>query len=187
MKKLFIGLLFLASVGATFIGCELQNNEVEIPRTMHEKSAVNSNFQNIISEVEQLEEVKSMALVDERVFKTDFYKILVLDFESSESSSSVLIVLHLDDGYATLTDSRSVRFVNIQEGLNISGEIEVVSDDETPFEINGGKTTVLVCSGGCCFWSQVSTTHFLCDCIGVVSVDISTGSGCKVNVSSGKR
>lgn len=173
MKKLFFGLLFLASVGATFIGCKHQNNEVEIPRTMDEKSVINSNFQDIISEVEQFKEVKSMALVDERVFETDYYTLLVLDFESSESCSSVLIVLHLDDGYATLTDSKSIRFAAM-EGLNISGNVVKVSNEQMPYQING--KTVLICGSESSFWTQISPAHFHCDCSDIV--DISTESEC---------
>lgn len=173
MKKLFFSFLFLASVGATFIGCKHQNNELETFDIVNEKSVVNSNFQDIISEVEQFKEVKSMALVDERVFKTDFYKILVLDFESSESCSSVLIVLHLDDGYATLMDSRSIRFAAM-EGLNISGSLVKVSNEQMPYQING--KTVLICGGESSFWTQILPAHFHCDCSDIV--DISNESEC---------
>lgn len=182
MKKLFFGLLFLATVGAVLIGCQkmIDNSSTS---GMVSKSSTNSEIQNIINETMRHDDFQSMSLVDERLYETDYYKVLVLDLESDDSQSSVLIVLETRDDYATLVDSQSIRFVKVSEGVSISGGIEF-SDDETPGEINGKST--YVCKGSCCLWMQMSPDHFRSDCPN--AIDLSTGLGCTIKVGgSGKK
>lgn len=130
MKKLFFGLLFLATVGAILIGYEKMIDDSS-SSSMVSKSNTNSEIQNIINETMSHDDFQSMSLVDERLYETDYHKVLVLDFESDDSQSSALIVLETSDDCATLTDSKSIRFVRVSEGVSISGGIEP-SDDETP-------------------------------------------------------
>ena len=182
MKKLFFGLLFLATVGAVLIGCEKMIDDSSTSG-MVSKSSTNSEIQNIINETMKHDDFQSMSLVEERLYETDYYKVLVLDLESDDSKSSVLIVLETRDDYATLVDSQSIRFVKVSEGVSISGGIEH-SDDETPGEINGKST--YVCKGSCCLWMQMSPDHFRCDCPN--AIDLSTGSDCTIGIGgSGKK
>ena len=115
MKKLFFGLLFLATVGAVLIGCEKMIDDSSTSG-MVSKSSTNSEIQNIINETMKHDDFQSMSLVEERLYETDYYKVLVLDLESDDSKSSVLIVLETRDDYATLVDiSQYVSLRSVKE------------------------------------------------------------------------
>ena len=186
MKNLLYGTLFLALVGITFVGCDTFVNVTDQSDISQEKkSDADFEVSNTIIEVQKLEALKLMTLVEERLFETDYYKVLVLDFESSNSRSSVLVVLHLDDAYATLIDNQSIRFANLGGGVTVSGQIEANQGDDS-YEINGKIT--LVCNEGCCRFSQPSDNHFRCDCPNsAVDVELSTGSGCVIKMVSLKK
>lgn len=92
----------------------------------------------------------------------------MLNFKSDSSSASALVVLHLDDNYITLMDKQSIRFV---EGpANLKGEIKVSDSEDISFQVNG--KTVYVCAESCCKWSQLSDTHFSCDCPNAYSLEL---------------
>ena len=177
MKNLLYGALFLALVGMVFAGCHKLSNESNSLNDNALKSSNPSEIQNIINETMKHEHFQSMSLVEDRLYETDFYKVLVLDLESDDSHSSLLIVVERSADCTTLIDSKSIRFVKVSDGVNISGDINI-SDDETLGEINGKVT--LLCKGSCCEWIQLSDDHFRCDCLN--AIDISTGSDCTVKI-----
>ena len=177
MKNLLYDTLFLTLVAITFVGCERYSNETSPANNYVLKSSNSSEIQNIINETMKHKDFKSMSLVEDRLYETDYYKVLVLDLESDNSNTSVLIVIETSNDYATLIDSKSIRFVKISDGLNIFGDIDD-SVDETPGEINAKVT--LLCKGSCCLWMQMSADHFRCDCLN--AIDISTGLGCTIHI-----
>jgi len=177
MKNLVYAALFLALVGAAFMGCGQLSNESS---SINEDELTSNNgdeIQNIINETMKHEDFQSMSLVEDSLYETDFYKVLVLGLESDSSTESVLIVVETSDNCATLIDSESIRFVKISDGISISGDIDH-SGDKTLGEING--KTSLLCKGSCCKWMQISADHFRCDCLN--AVDVSTGEGCTIEI-----
>ena len=180
MKNLLYGTLFLALVGIAFVGCEKSDNDTNDTKRVR---ANDSQKQELIQSISELKSFRGKRLYSEQEYQTDFYRILMLNFKSESSSSSALVILHLDDNYVTLMDKQSIRFV--KGSINIRGEVKSPDEGDISYQING--KSVYVCDESCCQWSQLSNTHFRCDCpSAVVGPELSTGSGCVIKVETAR-
>ncbi|MDA7794481.1 hypothetical protein N8962_02100 [Flavobacteriales bacterium] len=178
MKNLLYGILFHALVGMFFVGCK---NSDDKTNTTKKLEVTTSDKQSAIKSINNLDAFRDMQFVSEKEFETDYYHLLMLNFESESSKASALVVLYLNDNYVTLLDNQSLRFVKASS--EISGNIDRV-DGISPYEING--KSVYICNESCCQWSQLSVDHFRCDCPSAVTdIEFSTGSGCSIKVVIG--
>ena len=175
MKNLLYGTLFLALVGIAFVGCGNSDNKTKNTKTLE---VTTSDKQSAIKSINNLDAFRNMQFVSEKEFETDYYHLLMLNFESESSKASALVVLYLNDNYVTLLDNQSLRFAKASS--EISGNIDRV-DGISSYEING--KSVYTCSESCCQWSQPSTDHFRCDCPSAVNdIELLTCSGCSIKV-----
>ncbi len=85
------------------------------------------------------------------------------------------MLLNLDEKFEVIRIDNDIHFVD----LSGNNKVELVDNDGSlSHKIESNKKRekiVFKCNGSCCFFSQITDTHFSCDCPDARDVTISSG------------
>jgi len=133
---------------------------------------------------------ESFEIIESSEFLNDNYSAFSLQLAKGDIKESVLVVLNLNKSFEVIRIDNDIHFVD----LGGDNEVELVNNDgshaytiESNPKREKREKIVFKCIGSCCFFTQISDTHFSCDCPDAVDITISVGENCNVSIEKGSR
>ena len=124
-------------------------------------------------------------IIESSEFFNDNYSAFSLQLAKGDIKESVLVILNLNKNFEVIRIDNDIHFVD----LSGDNKLELVNNDgshaytiESNPKREKREKIVFKCIGSCCFFTQLSDTHFSCDYQDAVDITISEGQNCNVSI-----
>lgn len=135
---------------------------------------------------------EGFVVIESHEFINENYSAFSLQLSKGEVKESILVVINLDEKFEVIRIDNDIHFVD----LSGDNKVELVDNDGSlahTIESNSKRGSrkkrekiVFKCNGSCCFITQITDTHFSCDCPdAAVDYTISVGENCNVTMEKG--